>query len=164
MKIVVLNLIILNFLSFFLYAKPITKKWIAKYPGDSAGYAVVCWGTENIGKDSLGFTYVIVDTSLGFGFSKYTPDGNRLFSTYQMPSGYNGAGVVNSVVKPNGDVYISGGVSTDLLGWIYTAKFNSNGVFLWGKLYNPDYDDEAGDMKMDNDGNIIIVGIDSIQP
>jgi acyl-homoserine lactone acylase PvdQ len=137
-----------------LIAQPVTQEWVRRYNDSSSA----SWGSLSIKSDSLGYIYVLARTANDFGFIKYDSNGNLLVIATHWPGGFETGGGSYFDVTPAGDVYITGGVNIGLFGWIYTVKFNSNGVFQWGKLYNIDNGDESSDIKVDKAGNIIIVG------
>jgi hypothetical protein len=73
----------------------------------------------------------------------------------------------------SGNVYVAGafsdsvdfdlGVGTTKLGAAgmrdaFLAKYNSEGEFIWAFSFGDTYDDEILDLKVDNEGNIIITG------
>ena len=142
-----------NFILIVYSQQPI-QEWVKRYTDTSAAQ----WDATSIKIDSLGFIYVLGETQNDFGFLKYSPAGNLLFASSYWPGGFdNGYGRYFDVT-PQGTVYITGGVGIGFNTWIYTVKYNSNGVFQWGKLYNPDINDEPFDIKVDKSGNAIVIG------
>jgi len=138
-----------------IYSQQPTQEWVSRWPSSSP---LSSWG-KSIKSDSQGFIYVLADTGFGFGFLKYDQNGNLLLRAHNWPGGpYNGGAGAYFDVASNGDVYITGSLYIDLDEWIYTVKFNSNGVFQWGKIYNSDNEDQSNDIALDNSGNVIVVG------
>jgi hypothetical protein len=135
-----------------LTAQQPTQEWVARWPSPSPVSAT----GRQIKTDALGYIYVLADTGNGFGFLKYDASGNLLFSTTYWPGGYPSGWGLYFGVTALGDVYVTGSMNLQFDSWIYTAKFNSNGVLQWGKLYNPDNDDFVNDLIVDNVGNIVI--------
>ncbi len=131
-----------------------TQEWVRRYTDTSSAQ----WSASSVKMDSLGFIYVLGETQNDFGFLKYNSSGNLLFVAYYWPGGYASGGGSYMDVSASGDVYITGLVQTNFIEWMYTVKFNSNGVFQWGRLYSPDNDDAPSDLKIDKAGNVIIVG------
>ncbi len=155
MKKLLYILVTLHLTLVTVLTQPVTQEWVRRY-GDSLSAS---WGSLSIKFDSLGYVYVLARTTNDFGFIKYDSNGNLLVTASNWPSGGYETGGGNCFdVTPTGDVYITGSVNIGFYGWIYTVKFNSNGVFQWGKLYNIDNGDAASDIKVDRAGNIIIVG------
>lgn len=149
---------IFNLLIGNLYAQQPTEEWVRRYPQSSTVSSI----GEEIKTDSLGYIYVLADTGNGFGFIKYDPNGNLLFSTTYWPGGFDvGFGTIFEVT-PNGNVFITGQVYISSNYWIYTVKFNSSGVFQWGKLFNRDNADRANDLKVNKNGDIMIAGLSGV--
>jgi hypothetical protein len=105
----------------------------------------------------LGFIYVLTTGTYGFGFLKYNSSGSLLVNAAYSPSGYDNSSVAFDVTRA-GDVYITGISSINFNHYMYTVKFNSNGVFQWGKIYGAANSSSPSDIKVDNVGNVIIVG------
>jgi hypothetical protein len=136
------------------YSQQPTQEWVRRYTDTSSA----SWSAKYIKSDSAGFIYVLAETSNDFGFLKYSPGGNLLIIATHWPGGYDNGGGSFFDVTANGDVYITGEVSINFNSWMYTVKFNSSGVFQWGKFYNPDTDDGPRDIKVDKAGNVIVAG------
>lgn len=138
------------------YAQQPTLEWTARWPSPQTQTAS---NGKSIQKDSQGNIYVLSDTSLGFGFLKYDQNGNLLFTVHHSPSGsFSTGGSSHFYVAAAGDVYITGTVYIELDYWIYTVKFNNNGVLQWYRLYNRDTDDSPEGITADNNGDIILIG------
>src|SRR5947207_4728183 len=91
------------------------------------------WRANAVKLDNSGNIYVLAVTNLDFGFLKYTPAGNLLFVSTNYPTGFSNGFGDYFALSPTGDVYVTGHVSINFNSWIYTAKFNTNGVFQWRK-------------------------------
>ncbi len=153
--LVFLLLFACNFKSYNIFAQPVTQEWLKRWPEASS----VSSKGISVKQDSFGFIYVLADTSNGYGFLKYNSNGDLLLHATYWPGGSftSGAGEFFDVTSI-GDVYITGGIYIDLDSWICIVKFNSSGVFQWGKLYNRDIGDAVKNIKVDKLGNVIIVG------
>jgi hypothetical protein len=136
------------------YAQPFQQEWVRRYTDTASSQ----WQGRSIKLDSLGFIYVLGETPNDFGFLKYNPSGNILLVATYWPGGYDYGGGSYFDVTGSGDVYLTGGVSISLNDWMYTVKFNTNGVFQWGKLYGAANTSATNDIKVDKAGNVIIVG------
>jgi hypothetical protein len=148
-------LTIQTLLTFNLTAQqPVTQEWVRRFNDTSSA----AWQAFSVKSDSMGFIYVLAGPGLQFGFLKYDSNGNLLVNASYWPGGYTSGGGRYFDVAPNGDVYITGIVENNPIYWIYTVKFNFSGVFQWGRLYNLDNGDLPGDINVDGNGNIIIVG------
>ena len=146
--------IIIHFSLLIASAQIVQQEWVRRFTDT----ATVNWSASSIKFDSLGFIYVLAERGNDFGFIKYSPNGNLLVVATYWPGGYSSGGGSYFDVTPNGDVYITGGVNENFNSWIYTVKFNSSGVFQWGRFYNPDNSDAVSDIKVDRTGSVIIVG------
>jgi hypothetical protein len=154
MKKFLLIIFIIAKASIILFAQQPTEEWVRRF-SDTAS---TNWNSLSIKQDSLGFIYVLAETSNDFGFLKYNQNGNLMVVTTHWPGGFSYGGGGYMDVTSFGDVYISGLVGTGNLYWIYTVKFNTYGVFQWGKLYNLHLIDSPSDQKIDKMGNVIIAG------
>jgi len=153
------RLSLFSFLIFYItanFAQQPTQEWVARWPTPESTSPAM---GKSIKQDANGFIYVLADTGLGFGFLKYDQNGTLLFSVHHTaPGNWSSGSSLYFDVSPSGDVYITGHVYIEIIHWIYTVKFNQGGVFQWGKLYNPDVENTAEDIIVDNNGNIIVAG------
>jgi len=133
-----------------------TEEWVARW-GQPYLYSTL---GKSVKSDSIGNIYVLADTLWGFGFVKYSASGALILSAQHWLTGgpYTSGSGDFFDISPAGDVYITGKVSVNFDNWIYTIKFNTNGIFQWGKLYNFDNNDTPFDIKVDRADNIIVVG------
>lgn len=139
-----------------LFAQQPTEEWVARWPLMSNP---VHSNGKSIKQDGQGYIYVLADTGLGFGFLKYNQQGALLFSTHHSPIGnWTAGGSTDFIVTQNGDIFITGLVYIELDMWIYTVKFNSDGILQWNRLYNRDINDGVEGLLLDNVGNLIIYG------
>jgi len=140
------------------FAQPVTQQWVRKYPvTDSAQ-----WNGLQIKSDNFGFIYVLGENRKDFGFLKYDVNGNLISLASYFPSGYQYGGGKRFDVTPAGDVYIVGEVSYDSYTYrVYTVKFNTNGVLQWVRPYDTSYAGHGNDIRVDNAGNIIVIGSDT---
>jgi hypothetical protein len=147
---------LLIFQSFILivYSQQPTQEWVKRYTDTSAAQ----WDATSIKIDSLGFIYVLAESGNDFGFLKYNSSGNLILVASYWPGGFDNGYGNYFEVTPQGNVYITGGVAIGFNTWIYTVKYNTNGVFQWGKLYNRDNIDEVTDIKVDKSNNVIVIG------
>jgi hypothetical protein len=136
-----------------VFSQQPTQQWVRRYTDTSSSY----WGGMSIKTDSLGFIYVLTGGDYGFGFLKYNSTGNLLTAAYYNPVGYINSSIAFDV-NPLGDVYITGRISISFNSYMSTVKFNSNGVFQWWKLYGAPNTSAPSDLKIDKEGNIIVVG------
>jgi len=143
-----LNLFLIN-----CFAQQPTQEWVRRYTDTSAAN----WSNNGIKTDRMGNIYVLAESGT-FGFIKYSPAGNFITIASYFPPGYLNGGGDYFDVTPNGDVYITGKISINFNSWIYTIKYNTNGVAQWGKLYIPDNSDASNDIKVDKNGNTFIIG------
>ena len=131
-----------------------TEEWVRRYSDTS----VNSYSGSSVKMDNSGNVYVLARTG-NFGFLKYDQSGNLLLTaSTPVPSGFENGGGKYFDVTETGDVYVTGEINISINTWIYTCKFDSQGSFLWGKVYNPDSGDLALDIKIDNIGNIILAG------
>jgi len=150
-----LSISLFTFYSSHIYSQQPTQEWVARWPDPLAAPS----SGKAIKLDSLGNIYVLADSTWGYGFLKYNQNGNLLLTAHYWPGNpYNGGSGSYFDINSNGDVYITGPIYIGTNTWIQTVKFNSNGIFQWGKIYNNDIDDSPQDMKIDKAGNIIVVG------
>ncbi|MCI0450499.1 MAG: T9SS type A sorting domain-containing protein [Chlorobi bacterium] len=146
--------IILN-IQLFVFSQQPTQEWLVRWPPSSPANS----GGNSIKLDNSGYIYVLADTGLSFGFLKYNQNGDLLFYASHWPAGsWTAGGGSFFDITPSGDVYILGNVNIDLDYWIYIVKFNTNGVFQWGKLYNYDTRDDPNGILIDNSGNVVVIG------
>jgi hypothetical protein len=97
--------------------------------------------------------------------TKFTSDGRRLlFSTY---FGGRGNDDFNTIaLAGNGDIYIGGKTSSwdlpynnnELRGYIYIARFSSDGNFLGGQYLGAEREDKISHIALDDAGNVFITG------
>lgn len=143
-------------LTFPVKAQQPTEEWVRRWPSPEQPNAS---NGRGIQRDALGNIYVLADTGLGFGFIKYDSDGNLLLSVHHEPQGSWTSGYEQFfTVSPAGDVYITGWIFIELNNWVYTVKYNSNGVLQWDKIYNRDNNDTPEGILSDNMGNVIVYG------
>jgi len=145
--------------TFYVSAQQPTLEWEKRYSGlqnnGSNGISVKL--------DSFGNIYVLVrvatDTTLGdYGLLKYNPSGDLLWSaSYNSPANLSELPKAFCVTQA-GDVFITGNSGINFVEHITTVKFNSSGIFQWASEYNGGYNDGAGDIALDKQGNIIICG------
>ncbi len=140
------------------YSQPVTQEWVRRY-GDTLPETI---NSSSIKNDNMGNIYILIRKNNNFGYVKYDHNGNLLTVASHWPGGYEYGGGRYFDVTPTGDVYISGRVNIGLYEWIYTTKFNTSGIFQWGKSYNIDNGDAASDINVDNAGNVIVSGAAAI--
>ncbi len=137
-----------------LFAQQPTEEWVRRYSDTSINDYL----GSSIKMDNSGNIYVLAKTG-NFGFLKYDQSGNLLTVASNWPSGYNSGGGAYFDVNSIGDVYVTGDISIITNSpHIYTAKFNSNGNFQWGRIYNSFSGNRVLDIKIDNENNVILVG------
>ncbi|MEO8512225.1 MAG: T9SS type A sorting domain-containing protein [Ignavibacteria bacterium] len=140
------------------FAQQPTEEWVRRYSDTSTTFRAA----YSIKADSFGNIYVLAEKNNDFGFIKYDQNGNLLTVASHWPGGYNNGKGEYFDVTSDGNVYITGYVNNNFNQWIYTVKYNTNGVLQWSKLYNYDNSDGSNDIKIDKDGNIVLVGGSSI--
>lgn len=143
---------------------------------DAWGNSYIAGTTTSPGLGYKGFQDTINTTATQDGFlAKFSPSGNRIWSTY-----YGGSGTENAngcATNAAGDVYLCGethsttGIATtgafmtalNATGSTHTsdgylAKFDSGGKRIWGTYFGGSNYDDASGVATDPTGNIFLVG------
>ncbi len=90
---------------------------------------------------------------------KYSPGGSQMWAKRYSGVNNGGAHAMAMGIDPSGDIYVTGSVYGWVGGWDYgTIKYDTNGNFLWDRLYNKNFNNSAYALKLDNHGNIYITG------
>jgi hypothetical protein len=92
--------------------------------------------------------------------AKFSPDGNRIWSTYYGAAGVGHlyvAGTTNSLTgisTPGAHQFEYGGSSADA----YISKWDTSGNLIWGSYYGGLGEDRCRGVETDNDGNVYLGG------
>lgn len=155
MRRLIYILLIIHYSLLIVNAQQPTQEWVRRYTDTTAQN----WNSTRIKTDGQGNIYILAQTGLDFGYIKYNSNGILLRVATHWPGGYSSGQGAFFDVTANGEVYITGELHTGFDKWVYTVKYNPNGIFQWGKIYSPPSTNSySGGLKVDNDGNIIIAG------
>jgi uncharacterized delta-60 repeat protein len=138
------------------------EQWVQRYNGTGNGNDAA----SSIAVDGSGNVYVTGQTVGSGTFDDYTTIKYNTDGVWQWGQIYNGTGnssdVANSIaVDGSGNVYVTGrstgdGTSSDYV----TIKYNTDGAWQWGQLYNGlgNGYDEARSLAVDGSGNVYVTG------
>jgi Beta-propeller repeat len=158
------------------------RQW-ATYYGDieqDIGYGVTIDDSGNIiigartsstnGMATTGAYQTIFGGNHDAFIAKFNNNGIRQWATYYGGSGYETGVRIATDIGGNiiiiGQTYSSSAIATfgahqTIFGGssdVFIAKFNSNGVRQWATYYGGGLEDQGNGIRVDSDGNIIIIG------
>ena len=95
--------------------------------------------------------------SLGGSFNSFGSEGGDhwFFSFYNTGNAFNYPTAMDTTIDSSGNLYMCGGLQT--LGHSFVAKFDSKGVFQWGRKYEAHIIRFTG-VKVDTSGNVYVAG------
>ena len=101
--------------------------------------------------------------SLGGSFNSFGSGGGNhwFFSFYNTENAFQYPHAMDTTIDSSGNLYMCGGLQT--LGHSFVAKFDSKGVFQWGRKYEAHVIRFTG-VKVDTSGNVYVAGYTGNSP
>tara|TARA_B100000214_G_scaffold115066_1_gene81244 strand:- start:77 stop:1549 length:1473 start_codon:yes stop_codon:yes gene_type:complete len=101
--------------------------------------------------------------SLGGSFNSFGSGGGNhwFFSFYNTDNAFSYPTVMDTTIDSSGNLYMCGGLQT--LGHSFVTKFDSKGVFQWGRKYEAHVIRFTG-VKVDTSGNVYVAGYTGNSP
>lgn len=138
--------------------------WLRRYNGDPHEYDEIYDLNINALSDVFvtGSSFLLSETTYNWATIKYNSNGDEQWiRTYGNPGWYYYEAPRVMKIDGNSNIFIAGNiVETETSGDIAVIKYSTGGQLLWQRIYNrsDSTTEKAGDMVLDNSGNIYIVG------